>query len=220
MQVTAQDQYGNTGPVGTAVVVVSTATGDSISLTGGASVGSVSVAFDQSQPTTFGATQLVFVSGQGGSDTYTVTFGSTLTTPITVVGSASDTLTVNGSTDPNTSNYITNNKSGARSAWGASSVAPSQITTYSGIGAVTINGGAGPNDITDPGARTTINGGPSLNTIVITATSAAGVVLNGGPDSSTNHYIIDMGSLLGPVAINSTTGTCTATVNGPPGPTC
>ena len=66
-------------------------------------------------------------------------------------------------------------------------------------------------------ARTTINGGPGQNTVVITATSAAGVVLNGGPSSSTNNYVIDMGSLLGPVTINSTTGSCTVTVNGPPG---
>jgi hypothetical protein len=216
VQVTALDEDAITSPVATAVVVVSTATGDSISLSGGASVGSVLIN-GSPFPSAGGATQLVLVSGTGGSDTYTVNFGSTLRPPIAVIGTGSDTLTVNGSTDPNTSNYITNDKSTGTISWGASSVAPSQITTYSGLGAVIINGGAGPNYITDPGARTTINGGPGQNTIVITATSASGVVLNGGPSSSTNHYIIDMGSLLGPVTINSTTGTCTVTVNDPPG---
>src|SRR5262249_25101022 len=41
------------------------------------------------------------------------------------------------------------------------------------------------------------------------------VVINGGPNA--NNYVITMGSLLGPVTINSTTGTSTVTVYGPPG---
>jgi hypothetical protein len=204
-------------PSGSEVVVVSTAASYQITLSGGSSPGQVLVAIGGNPPTTVVPTGSLFVSGQGGSDTYTVNFGSTLSTPIMIAGSGTDTLTVNGSTDPNTSNYITKNSSASTISWAASAGAASQITSYSGIGAVTINGGAGPNYITDPGARTTINDGPRQNTIVITATSGPGVILNGGPSSSTNNYIIDMGSLNGPVTINSTTGTCTVTVNGPPG---
>jgi hypothetical protein len=86
----------------------------------------------------------------------------------------------------------------------------------SGIPNTTINAnGTQTNYVNDPGGNTTINGGPGTNFITITATAGNGVVINGGPHA--NNYVITMGNLLGPVTINSTAGTCTVTVNGPPG---
>jgi hypothetical protein len=160
----------------------------------------------------------IYVYDQAGANDYTVNFGSNLTAPINIVGNGADILTVNGSTDPNTANYIVKNTASQSTiTWGASSGPPSETVTYSGIQPVNINGGAGTNVINDPGGQTTITGGPRQNTITITATSGNGVVLNGGPSTSTNNYIITMGNLLGPVTINSTTGTSTVTINGPPG---
>ena len=63
-----------------------------------------------------------------------------------------------------------------------------------------IYGGAGTNYITDPGTNTTIYGGPGSNTIVITATTGNGVVINGG---GSDTYIVYLGSLAGPVTIHN-----------------
>jgi hypothetical protein len=194
-------------------------TGASIVLSGGTNPGSVQASLNGTAlPTFIGSGPLYVQDSTTAPDTYTVSFGSTLTTPITVVGNGNDTLTANGSTDPNTSNYIIKTSGNPSTiSWASASGPPAEIVTYSGTQAPTINGGAGPNFITDPGSGTIINGGPRQNTITITATSGSGVVINGGPSTSTNTYIINMGSLLGPVTINSTTGTCTVTVYAPGG---
>jgi hypothetical protein len=202
------------------LLVTSTTASDTITAQGGTAPGSVqlnSMSLSMSNTLTLTVLNQVSITGTGGSDTYTIIFGSMLTTPIAVTGSGNDTLTVNGSTDPNTTNYITKNGTSQTVTWGSTAAQVIETVPYSGIQSITVNGGQGSNYITDPGSRTTINGGPRQNTITITATSGTGVVLNGGPSSSTNNYVVDMGNLLGPVTINSTTGTSTVTVNAPPG---
>src|SRR5262249_16418795 len=128
------------------------------------------------------------------------------------------TVNVYGSADPSTTNYITKNTVAANTiTWGPTAAQAVETVRYAGIQATNIYGGQGSNFITDPGSQTTIFGGPPANTTTITPTTGGGVVLNGGPSTSTNTYIITMGNLLGPVTINSTTGTCTVTVNGATG---
>jgi hypothetical protein len=215
--VTATDKDGGVSTAATALVVISNTAQDHISLSGGSTAGQISVTAG-STTTTASPSELVLVAGTGGSDTYNVTFGSTLTTPIALAGSGTDTVNVYGSADPNTANYITKNTTAANTiTWGPTAAQPVETVKYSGISATNIYGGQGSNFITDPGTQTTIYAGPRQNTITITATSGSGVVINGGPSTSTNTYIINMGNLLGPVTINSTAGTCTVTVNGPAG---
>jgi hypothetical protein len=211
VQATAQNQ--GAAPPATATVIVSTAAGDQIGATGGTTAGQVLVSeTSTSQSQTQSPTNMLVVSGSSGSDTYTVNFGSTLTTPIYLFGggtNSGDTLIANG--DNSSTNVI--NKTPGQITWGN----PVTETLYrSGIPNTTINAnGTSQNYVNDPGSNTVINGGPGTNTITITATTGNGVVINGGPHA--NNYIITMGNLLGPVTINSTTGTCTVTVNGPPG---
>jgi hypothetical protein len=215
--VTATDKDGGVSTAATALVVISTTAQDHISLSGGSTPGQVAVTAG-STTTTASPSELVLVAGTGGSDTYNVNFGSTLTTPIALAGSGTDTVNVYGSADPNTANYITKNTAAANTiTWGPTAGPPVETVRYSGVQATNIYGGQSSNFITDPGSQTTIYGGPKANTITITATSGSGVVINGGPSTSTNTYIITMGNLLGPVTINSTSGTSTVTVNGPPG---
>jgi parallel beta-helix repeat protein len=148
---------------------------------------------------------------------YSVNFESTLTSPIVITGGGADTLNVYGSTDPNLSNYIVKDGNAQTITWGS---APNQVTesiAYSGIEAINIYGGAGPNFLTDPGAQTTIYGGPGANTITITATTGTGVVINGGGGSNT--YVVDLGNLAGPVVINNANAAATnnLVVNGAAG---
>jgi hypothetical protein len=190
----------------TVVVVVSATAGDSIALSG-ESYGGVAITTTYEGSTLFGgAHDQVLVAGSGGSDTYTVNFGSNLTTPITITGNGAtsgtnvDTLVVNG--DNSSTNVI--NKTPGQITWGS----PVTETIYrSGIADTTINAnGTQTNYINDPGASTTINGGPGANFITITATTGSGVVINGGPSSNT--YTVDLGNLAGPVVIqNSNKGT-------------
>ncbi len=63
------------------------------------------------------------------------------------------------------------------------------------------------NYINDPGSNTTINGGPGANTITITATTGSGVVIKGG--AGANTYIVDLGSLAGPVTIENSNSAAT-----------
>jgi hypothetical protein len=155
---------------------------------------------------------LVVEGSTGAPDTFTVNFGSTLTTPIYLFGggtNSGDTLIANG--DNSSTNFI--NKTPGQVTWGS----PVTEAVYrSGIPNTTINAnGTSQNYVNDPGSNTVINGGPGTNNITITATTGNGVVINGGPHA--NNYVINMGNLLGPVTINSTAGTSTVTVNGPPG---
>jgi hypothetical protein len=176
---------------------------DSIALSGGASAGQVAVSVDGAGETTFSPTELVLVSGQGGNDAFTVNFGSTLTTPIALAGSnsAGDTLTVNG--DHSAINVIT--KTPGQITWGRP---VTETVARSGIPNTVVNAnGTSQNYVNDPGGSTTINGGPGANTITITATTGSGVVINGGPGA--NNYIVDLGSLAGPVTIQNTHGTAT-----------
>jgi len=204
VSLTAIDQALEVSPPATAVIVVSSTPGDNISLSGGASAGQVTISSDTTPATVYTPTDLVFVAGEGGSDTYTVNFGSTLTAPITIEGSGSaDTLVVNG--DSNSTNVI--NKTPGQITWGSP---VTETITRSGIPNTTINAnGTSQNYVNDPGGSTTINGGSGANTVVITASSGNGVVINGGP--STNSYVIDLGSLAGPVTVNN--GNATASNN-------
>jgi titin len=163
------------------------------------------------------ATDLILVSGSGGFDTFTVHESSSLTTPITIVGSGSDTLNVYGSSDPTVSNYLVKDGAAQTVTWGTSAGQVAESVGYSNIQALNIYGGAGTNYITDPGTQTNIFGGPGQNTIVITATSGTGVVINGGP--GTNNYVIDLGSLAGPVTIHNSNASATDSLSvvGAPG---
>src|SRR5262249_51515357 len=150
----------------------------------------------------------VLVAGSSGSTTYTVNFGSTLTTPITLAGTGNDTLITIG--DGSSTNVI--NKTPGQITWGN----PVTETVYrSGIPNTPINAnGPSQNYVNAPGGSTTINGGPGTNTIVISAATGSGVVINGGAGS--NSYEIDLGSLAGPVTINNSnaSGTNSLTVQG------
>ena len=105
-------------PAASALLIVSTVAGDSIVLAGGSGAGQVSVTASTIPTTSFSPTEFVIVSGSGGSDTYTVNFGSTLTTPIFLAGggSAGDTLVVNG--DGSATNVIKVKATGGNGARG------------------------------------------------------------------------------------------------------
>jgi hypothetical protein len=95
------------------------------------------------------------LAGQGGSDRYTVNFSTNLTIPVTITGSALDVVTVNGSADPDTANYITKNTGSQTTiTWGPSAGPPVETVTYTGIQTTNIVGGQGTNVITDPGSHT------------------------------------------------------------------
>ncbi len=199
VSVTATDVNGEVSSAATGLIVVSSHADDNVAISG-AGAGQIAVSVDGGNPNTFSPTDLVLVSGQGGNDTYAVNLGSTLTTPITIQGSGSDSLNVYGSPDPNLSNFIVKDGAAQNITWGTTANQVLESVGYSGIQAIDLNGGAGPNFITDPGSQTTINGGPGANTITITATTGNGVVINGG---GSDTYILDLGSLAGPVTINN-----------------
>jgi hypothetical protein len=161
----------------------------------------------------------VFVVGKGGSDVDTVDFGTSLTTPLTISGSGTDTLVANGSSGDN--NFVKTTGSTSTIRWGpqvgASAVQPLETVSYAGVANLFINGGDGKSQIVDPGSNTTINGGFLDNTIVITATTGSGVAITGG--GGNNTYIVDLGSLAGPVTISNSnlTASDSLIVTGAPG---
>jgi hypothetical protein len=216
---TATDTNGQVSAIATAVLVISTTAGDDITLSGGSGGGQLFITTATSPATPYDPTDLVFVTGQGGSDIYTVDFGTLLTTPIVLAGSGSDTYVANGSSGDN--NFVKTTGSPSTISWGpqvgSSTLQPLETVSYSGTANLFINGGQGKNYIQDPGSNTTINAGPGQNTIVITATSGNGVVINGSGGSDT--YIIDLGSLAGPVTINNSSSNASDSliVNGAPG---
>ena len=146
---------------------------------------------------------------------------SNLTAPIAIEGTDRTRSTrQRRSTDPGTSNVHHQERARRRLSPGAVPVA-NQILVFGRSGTPAFNvinadGGAGPNFITDPGSQTTINGGPGANTITITATTGNGVVINGG---GSDTYIVDLGSLAGPVTIqnNHSAATNSLVVNGAAG---
>jgi uncharacterized repeat protein (TIGR03803 family) len=213
VSVMATDTDGAVSSPATGLVVVSSKAGDRIALGGGASAGQVAVSLNGAGASTFSPTDLVYVSGQGGNDAFTVNFGSTLTTPTAIAGSNSsgDTLTVNG--DGSATNVIT--KTPGQITWG-NPVTETVLRNGIPNTVITANG-TSQNYINDPGGSTTINGGPGANTITITATTGSGVVIKGGP--RTNTYIVDLGSLAGPVTIqnNNNAATNNLVVNGAAG---
>ncbi len=203
VSVTAQDQDGGVSTPATATVVVSTAASDQLTVAAGSPAGAVWITWN-GITATYQPTDQVIVAGLGGTDAYTVNFDSLLTTPITIAGSGSDTLNVNGSTDSTLSNYIVKNGAAQTITWGTTAGPATESVGYSGIQNVNVYGGAGPNYITDPGSNTTIYGGPGANTITITATTGNGVTIHGG---GSDTYVVDLGNLAGPVSIqNSNTG--------------
>jgi uncharacterized delta-60 repeat protein len=204
--ITATDQYGYSQSTSD-VMVIGTAGADSLNITGGTNPGDVNVTLNGTTQT-FHPGDLVFASGLGGGDTYTVNFGSNLTTPIILAGggsSSGDSLVVNG--DGSSTNVI--NKTTGQITWGS----PVTETVFrSGIANTTINAnGTSANYINDPGGSTTINGGPGANFITITATTGSGVVINGGPSSNT--YTVDLGNLAGPLTIQNSNTASTTTNN-------
>jgi hypothetical protein len=228
VSVTATDTYGAVSSAATGLVAVSTQAGDNIVVWQGkvnvskglSPVPAVSISMMGRKAVSYSPTDLVLVNGQGGNDAFTVNFDTALTTaPILLVGtnSAGDTLTAYGSNDPSVSNYIVKNATTQTITWGLAANQVAESAGYAGISAINIIGGAGTNYITDPGTKTTITGGPGANFITITATTGSGVVINGG--TGTNTYIVDLGSLAGPVTIQNSNSSATNNliVNGAPG---
>jgi hypothetical protein len=216
--VTATNCYGFVSAPATAAVVLIAQTGGGIAVSGVASVGYVTISLNGTNVGTFRPTDLVYVSGSGGNETYTVNFGSTLTTPICVAGTSSDRLVANGSSGDNTINK--QSASTGTISWGPQAGSTAQLletVSFAGIHFFIIYGGSGKNYIVDPGSDTIINGGAGQNTIVITGTIGTGVVINGGP--TTNTYLIDLGSLAGPVTVANTNPSASDSlvVNGAPG---
>jgi hypothetical protein len=213
LTVTATEDGGQSTST-TALIVVGATAGDSITL-GGSGAGQVAVTTtDEGNFTTTLPLDQVLVAGSGGSETYTVNFGSMLTTPITLSGggtASGDTLIANGDSSP--TNII--NKTSGQVTWGNP---VTETVLDSGIPNTVVNAnGTTQNYVNDPGGSTTINGGPGANTITITATTGSGVVIHGG--ASANTYIVDLGRLAAPVTIqnNHSAATNSLTVNGAPG---
>ncbi len=168
---------------------------------------------DEGSFTTATAPDQILVAGAGGADSYTVNYGSTLTTPITIAGSSTDTVNAYGAAG---NNYFV--KTPGQITWSSLGYTPAVETlTYSGIQNQVLWGGSGSNYFQDPGGNTTINGGPGANTVIITATTGNGVVINGG--AGANTYIVDLGSLAGPVTVQNSNSAATNSliVNGAAG---
>jgi uncharacterized repeat protein (TIGR03803 family) len=149
---------------------------------------------------TYSPTDLVFVAGQAPNDTYTVNLGPTLTTPIDIAG-AGGSLTANGADGDNYFDKVLGTPN--QLSWAPSAVPAPAVETVSFTGTSTqiLVGGSGSNYFIDPGSGTTLVSGPAANTFVITSTAGTGVTIDGGP--STDNFIIDLGSLAGPVAIQN-----------------
>jgi titin len=153
------------------------------------------------------------IYGQGGGDIFTIDFGN-LPASINLADSSSgNSLTVFGVPDA-ALNRIT--KTPGTITW-TDGIA-TETVSYSGIDSLIVNAnGNYANEVIDPGSNTIINGGRGSNTITITATTGSGVVINGG--AGANTYIVDLGSLAGPVTVqnNNSTATNSLIVNGAPG---
>ncbi len=203
IQVTTQNAAGSISTY-TTLFVNSLASGDSITVSGGSTPGSVIVATsDEGSYSASSALDRVLVAGQGGADLFTVQLGMTLTTPLTIAGSGSaggDTLSVIG---PSGDSPTQVSKTSGLINW----ISPvAETVQYSGVQHTVITANSSTsNYILDPGGNTTINGGPGANTIIVSATSGSGVVVNGGP--STNQYLVNLGSLAAPVTIQNSSGT-------------
>lgn len=142
----------------------------------------------------------LYLCGGDGSDSYTINLGTGLPAQVVAAdngASGSDNLIVNGTAG----NDIIHKTTG-QVTWGA----PAAVTiAYDGIENATINGGAGDDSITDPGAHTTVLGGPGNDWIAIDATSAGGVVVDGG--EGTNTIVVQLGSLAGTVMVQTSSPT-------------
>jgi hypothetical protein len=203
----------------TALVVVSATAQDSITLSGAGSPGQVAVATtDEGSFTTAGTPDQVLVAGSGGSDSFAVNLGTTLTVPVALVGSGAtggDTFTANGAAGDN---YF--DKTAGQLTWApqASPAPPVETIQYAGIQNQVIIGGSGNNYFNDPGSQnTTLIGGAGNNTFLLANTVGNGVVVQGGPVSNT--YLVNLGNLAGPVTItnSNTSASNSLTVNGAPG---
>lgn len=158
------------------------------------------------------------LDGKAGGDTYTVDFGGTAQTTTAVADSGPagdlDYLTVNGTSS---NDFLFKNTGFVE--WkplGASAYV--QRVDFSNMDLTILRAGAGNDTIHDPGTDTQIFGGSGDDTIIIDATSGNGVTLNG--EEGSDSYIIDLGSLAGPVTIadSGTTGSNSVTVVGTDGP--
>jgi hypothetical protein len=135
--------------------------------------------------------QATFASGpltlNAGTGSNTVNLGNSLNRlddlrgPLTVNGQAGTTrLNVN---DQGTAAARTYTVTPTTVAWGGPTV------SYTGLGSLTVNGGAGGNTLTvvntAPGTTTTINGGAGVNTFFVKATAAGSTTnLNGSADNA------------------------------------
>jgi uncharacterized delta-60 repeat protein len=152
----------------------------------------------------------LILAGQGGSDTYDITFGNLAGTVHAGDDGASgtDLLIVRGT--PGDDDIF---KDAGKVTLGN----PVQQTVLSsGIETRQIRGGGGDDLITDPGSDTFLFGDEGNDTIVINATFGTGVTADGGAGS--DSYVIEAGSLEGPIAIadSGTTGADSLSLIGTP----
>jgi hypothetical protein len=153
----------------------------------------------------------VTLDGEGGSDAYTVDFGSLAgavvvndTGPLT----DTDTLRVNGT--PGDDDLVLDATSITRGA---------ETVDYAGIEQLTLDAGDGNDTITinGTGADTTVLGGNGDDTFIVNRNDSFTLTLDGQEGS--DSYEINLGQLIGPVVIDDTgtTGTDTLLVNGTAG---
>lgn len=229
---TATDRDGGVSPVETSLVFVGSSGGDTITLSPGPNAGDIQVqdvATVSGKPviTTYGGPGqppihptgpfivmggkgndsfivsatvpggLVLDGQGGGGDNYTVNFGGWAGVVTIHDSYGGSKLTVNGVAGT-TDNVIA--KTHGQITWGS----PVTETVFdSGVQSITVNAnGSSKNYIKDPDSQdTTIVGGPGENIITLANTIGSGVAVYGGP--STNTYIVNLGGLDGPVAINN-----------------
>jgi uncharacterized delta-60 repeat protein len=146
------------------------------------------------------------VDGQGGADAYTVHLGS-LAGPVTVSdggATATDSLTVHGT--PGADAITITDTQVTRGSPVAETV------NYAGVEGLTVNGAGGNDVLDDLRSNTTLLGGAGDDTVIVRAT-LAGTLLVDGQDGSDN-FLIHLGSLLGAVSLtdSGTTGTDRVTI--------
>jgi hypothetical protein len=135
------------------------------------------------------------IDGEDGEDVYHVYFGD-LAAAVTVADSGEDSAERDEVHVYGTDLADVIEKTDTQAAWGDP---PTQWVYYTGIEDSWIHTGNGNDVIKDPGRNTTILAGPGDDTIIINATLAGGVVVDGGEGSDTT--IVACGALEGPVLV-------------------
>ncbi|MBI3464477.1 MAG: cadherin-like domain-containing protein, partial [Planctomycetes bacterium] len=159
-------------------------------------------------------TAVLTIDGGDGSDVYGINLGNGRSSLVVSDSGLTgvDSLVVNGTADPEA---FEKTYDGTTRHIHRTSPTEAHVDAV-GIEAATLNGGSGDDYIVDPGADTTILGGPGNDVVIITASLYGQLMVDGQEGSDT--YTIALGSLLGTVTVTDTgvSGTDILTVNGTP----